>query len=55
MSLGKSYANLGNMIAQYQDQGGFAKPSRYEIIITPPSRVTLTILNVLYCEKVTQI
>ena len=37
MSLGKSYANLGNMIAQYQDQGGFAKPSRYEIIITPPS------------------
>ena len=37
MSLGKSYANLGNMIAQYQDQGGFARPSRYEIIITPPS------------------
>ena len=37
MSLGKSYANLGNMIEQYQDQGGFARPSRYEIIITPPS------------------
>ena len=43
MSLGKSYASLGNMIAQYQDQGGFAKPSRYEIIITPPVQIDLTI------------
>ena len=37
MTLGKSFASLGNYVAQYQNQGGFAKPSKYEIIITPPS------------------
>ena len=41
MSLGKSFASLGNLVSQYQSQGGFAKPSRYEIIITPPPGVLL--------------
>ena len=36
MTLGKSFASLGNLISEYQNNGGFAKPSRYEIIITPP-------------------
>ena len=40
MTLGKSFASLGNYVAQYQNQGGFAKPSKYEIIITPPSLQT---------------
>ena len=42
MSLGKSFASLGNLVSQYQSQGGFAKPSRYEIIITPPVGLTAT-------------
>ena len=42
MSLGKSFANLGNMIAEYQSNGSFARPSRYEIIITPPVGLTVT-------------
>ena len=37
MTLGKSFASLGNLISEYQNNGGFAKPSRYEIIITPPA------------------
>ena len=41
MSLGKSFASLGNLISEYQNNGGFAKPSRYEIIITPPPGVLL--------------
>ena len=40
MTLGKSFPSLGNYVAQYQNQGGFAKPSKYEIIITPPSLQT---------------
>tara|TARA_B100000073_G_C23574385_1_gene509606 strand:+ start:109 stop:795 length:687 start_codon:yes stop_codon:yes gene_type:complete len=43
MSLGKSFASLGNLISEYQNNGGFAKPSRYEIIITPP--VSLGVAN----------
>ena len=42
MSLGKSFASLGNLISEYQNNGGFARPSRYEIIITPPVGLTAT-------------
>ena len=42
MSLGKSFASLGNLISEYQNNGGFARPSRYEIVITPPAGLGIT-------------
>tara|TARA_B100000424_G_scaffold248158_1_gene221080 strand:+ start:108 stop:806 length:699 start_codon:yes stop_codon:yes gene_type:complete len=46
MTLGKSFASLGNLISEYQNNGGFARPSRYEIIITPPVGIrSFTLVN----------